>query len=134
VPYKFAASGQWVDEKVKFAPDGTSEGAFHLGDIGRLLGSAIGEIEEGLQSLVKEKYLDLWGSKRFEAAPWFSLVGFVASEHGKNDRLLPTGETFLIGSGLKFTPRQSGYLYCYANDAWQTYDNNRGSVVLTVGR
>jgi hypothetical protein len=29
---------------------------------------------------------------------------------------------------------QSGYLYAFANDAWQAYDENAGSVRLTVRR
>ena len=27
-----------------------------------------------------------------------------------------------------------GYLYCFANDVWSLYDNNRGSVRLTITR
>ncbi|MBB4189292.1 hypothetical protein GGE07_005974 [Sinorhizobium terangae] len=33
-----------------------------------------------------------------------------------------------------FTPSSSGYLFAFANDAWQTYDNNRGSVKSTIAR
>ena len=43
-------------------------------------------------------------------------------------------ETFAIGKAATVTPRASGYLYCFANDTWQTYDNNSGSVRLTVTR
>ena len=41
-------------------------------------------------------------------------------------------ETFPIGDGTTYTPKRSGYLYAYANDAWAAYGNNRGSVRLTV--
>ncbi len=43
-------------------------------------------------------------------------------------------EVFRIGSGCTFTPKQSGYLYVFANDAWQMYANNNGSVELAVTR
>ncbi|MBA4784586.1 MAG: hypothetical protein H2046_02325, partial [Rhizobiales bacterium] len=41
-------------------------------------------------------------------------------------------EVFKIGEGVTLKPEGSGYLYCFANDAWQAYDNNRGSVRLTI--
>jgi len=44
------------------------------------------------------------------------------------------GETFLIGEACSCTPQRSGYLYCYANDAWKFYGNNRGHVTLSVTR
>ena len=41
-------------------------------------------------------------------------------------------ETFKIGSKRSYAPKASGYLYAYANDAWNFYTNNRGSVILKV--
>jgi hypothetical protein len=43
-------------------------------------------------------------------------------------------ETFRIGSGASCKPQKFGYLYACANDAWNFYENNRGSVTLTVRR
>jgi hypothetical protein len=77
---------------------------------------------------------DFWYTRRDEHAPWFALMGFVASDAGMDDNTLSSGETFMIGDSATFTPRLGGYLYCYANDAWQAYGNNRGSVALTVTR
>jgi hypothetical protein len=61
-------------------------------------------------------------------------VGVIANGAGTDEKGDPIPhETFLIGSGIaSYRPRESGYLYCFANDAWQTYDNNRGSVRLTI--
>jgi len=28
----------------------------------------------------------------------------------------------------------SGYLYCFPNDVWSLYDNNHGSIDLTITR
>jgi hypothetical protein len=61
-------------------------------------------------------------------------MGFVANEVGKDARTLAAGESFLIGQHGTIKPKLGGYLYCYANDAWQAYANNRGSVKLTVTR
>ena len=37
-----------------------------------------------------------------------------------------------IGKGCEYVPKRSGYLHCFANDAWGFYGNNKGSVTLTV--
>ncbi|MFL9824213.1 hypothetical protein [Rhodoplanes sp. SY1] len=29
---------------------------------------------------------------------------------------------------------EGGYLYCFANDAWQMYADNHGAVALTIER
>ena len=42
--------------------------------------------------------------------------------------------TFVIGKEASIKPTKSGYLYCFANDAWGYYENNRGFVTLTVSR
>ena len=46
----------------------------------------------------------------------------------------PPPEVIAIGAGCEVKPKRSGYLYAYTNDAWNFYDNNRGSVQLTVTR
>jgi hypothetical protein len=55
-----------------------------------------------------------------------------------NGVLSPEGDRkhqfFVIGDAAEFTPKHGGYLYAFANDTWQTYENNRGSVRLTVSR
>ena len=44
----------------------------------------------------------------------------------------PAHDAFLIGAGKKLTLTRPGYLYAYANDAWDFYGNNSGSLQLTV--
>ncbi len=80
------------------------------------------------------KAADFWLTKRHEEFPWFSLVGVIGN--GKPDGSKPAAhDTFLIGKGVpKHRVERSGYLYAYANDAWNFYENNRGSVTLTVTR
>ena len=69
-----------------------------------------------------------------QTRPWLALMGFVANANGEDEQTLASGETFKIGDGVTFTPKFGGYLYCYANDGWYAYANNRGSVSLTVQR
>jgi len=62
-------------------------------------------------------------------------MGLVANGAKRSDpKSLPEHESFPIGRRKSFTPSASGYLYCFANDAWHAYHNNKGSVTLTVSR
>ncbi len=129
--YQFAAKGEWVDGKEKFTPAGHEVNGFHLHDLLHLASSALGEAESIFKKATGRE-ADFWWTRRNEHAPWFALMGYVASDAGMDDNTLSTGETFMIGESASFTPKFGGYLYCYANDAWQAYGNNRGSVSLTV--
>jgi hypothetical protein len=129
--YQFSAKGEWIDGKEKFTAAGHELGGFHLRDLLHFASSALGEAETMFKA-VTGREADFWWTRRDEHAPWFALMGYVASEAGMDDETLPSGETFTIGESATFTPKFGGYLYCYANDAWQAYGNNRGSVRLTV--
>lgn len=134
--YRFRATGQWVDGSIKCGPGGTNDGKFHLAELAQMAGSVLGKVEEAFRSLAKNKSADFQGTRREEKMPWFSLVGMVANggNPGKDSTPAPS-DTFLIGDALDtYKVEQSGYLFCFANDAWHFYDNNRGSVVLTVER
>ena len=131
--YQFSATGQWVDHRDRFGPGGGKDTGFHLGDLVRSASSLLGEAETIFKN-VTGREADFWFTRRDEKAPWFALMGFVASAVGEDATTLAQGEGFLIGESATFAPTLGGYLYCYANDAWQTYGNNRGSVQLTVTR
>ena len=131
--YQFTAEGEWVDGKEKFSPAGHELGGFHLRDLAHLASSALGEAETIFKAATGRE-ADFWLTRRNEHAPWFALMGYVGSDVGMDDNTLLTGETFTISDAATFTPKLGGYLYCYANDAWQAYGNNRGSVALTVKR
>ena len=67
--------------------------------------------------------------------PWFVLVGSIANGgNPEKDGTPAPHETFEIGKKCRYTPEKSGYFYAYANDAWNFYDNNRGSVTLKITR
>jgi hypothetical protein len=131
--YRFEAEGQWMDRDVKCGPDGTGDGKFHAWEIAHMAGTLWGKIEELYKKVTKNEQADFVGSKRVEKYPWFCLVGAIANGgNPKKDGTPAPHETFRIGSGCTRTPKKSGYLYPFANDAWNFYADNRGSVRLTV--
>ena len=132
--YKFDAAGEWLDSDVACGPDGSDDGKFQPGEIGQLIGSAIGQAESLFKRVTGSKAADFWLTKRHEEHPWFALVGVIAN--GKKDKDgAVTHEVLKIGKGILSVPvTAGGYLYAYANDVWNFYENNRGSVQLTVTR
>lgn len=136
--YEMTAKGQWVDSTIPCGPGGTKDGKFSPGEVFHLAGSALGSLEGIFRRITGNVDADFWMTRREENIDWFALVGVVANGAGtKSDGTENGGsavkhETFLIGDGVKYTPKSDGYLYAFANDAWQMYFNNKGSVRLTV--
>jgi hypothetical protein len=133
--YQLSADGEWLDASISCGPAGTSDGNFQPGEILHVLASGLGRIEDWFKRATDNDDADFRFTRREGKMPWFSLVGVVANGRAgdNNGKRLPH-QTFLIGTGRKLRPAADGYLYAYANDAWQMYDNNRGSVQLTVKR
>lgn len=133
--YEFDASGEWLDRTIKCGPAGTSDGKFHASEVVHLAGSLWGEIEDFVKILTKNEQANFYGTKRVEKLPWFALVGTIANGGNPNDDGTPEPHEIIpIGDGCRHTVKKSGYLYCFANDAWHFYDNNRGSVILNIKR
>ncbi|MEW6981056.1 DUF2235 domain-containing protein [Colwelliaceae bacterium 6471] len=131
--YQFTATGEWMDASIAAGPHGTDDNDFHFGELIHLAGSAVGKLEEGFKSLFGIEQADFFGTKRVEHADWMSLIGAITD--GGNPKPDGTHERltyFEIGDFCLFEPEKSGYLYCFANDAWGFYGNNRGFVTLTV--
>ena len=106
--YKFTAEGQWLDGGIPAGPSG-SGGGFSVAKLFR--------------------------TRRQEKSPWFMLMGEVACRLQADDPDKYQNQVIPIGDGTEATAEKSGYLYCYANDAWRWYyANNCGSVTLTVKR
>jgi T6SS, Phospholipase effector Tle1-like, catalytic domain len=140
VTYRFKAEGQWVDGSVACGPEGTNDGHFHPAETAHLIGTAIGELETLFKKATGNREADFRFTKRHDRidgrrVPWFCLIGAIANGGKANANGQPGDhETFVIGGGCSYKPKQSGYFYTYANDAWNFYRNNRGSVELTVSR
>lgn len=134
--YSFQASGEWIDLYNRCGPQGMDDGKFRPGKIIYSLPDLfIAPLEHAYQRLTGKKNADFRLTRRYEQFKWFALVGMVANQtDADGSGTPPLGEAFLIGNSCEFTPSESGYLYCFANDAWGLYDNNRGSVALNVQR
>ena len=132
--YAFTARGRWFDGDVPSGPEGAGDGTFRLGKLAHRVGDLFGALETWWKSGPGREGADFIFSKRVEQADWLELIGAIAD--GGNPR--PDGthdraHSFRIGAGpCEITPERGGYLYCFANDAWGFYGNNRGYVTVTV--
>ena len=139
VTYRFEAEGEWLDRSVACGPGGTHDGDFQPAEAMHAISSALGELEGLFRKFTGNEAANFKFTKRHDRlqgkrVPWFCLVGAVASGGNKDSGEPSQHETFIIGSRCEYTPQQSGYFYAYANDAWNFYENNRGSVTLTITR
>ncbi|WP_028866218.1 DUF2235 domain-containing protein [Psychromonas aquimarina] len=131
--YSFTASGEWMDAEIPCPAQGATDGKFHTGEIAHVALTITGWVEKGWKKLLKNEQADFFGSKRVEHADWFCLMGAIANGGNPGrDGTHETLEQFEIGAGNRIKVHESGYLYCFANDAWGFYGNNRGYVTLTV--
>ena len=131
--YAFSAEGEWMDASIPASPKGTEDGDFHKGEIVHVAGKLTGWFEKGYKKLFGNEQADFFGTKRVEHADWFCLMGAIAN--GGNPSVDGTHEQlrqFEIGERAQIEVTQSGYLYCFANDAWGFYGNNRGYVTLRI--
>ncbi|MEZ5833271.1 MAG: DUF2235 domain-containing protein [Dongiaceae bacterium] len=131
--YKFKAEGQWLDRTVTCGPGGTKDGNFQPAEVFHVLAGVLGKTETLFKQLTGNKATDFWTTKRHEELNWFQLVGNIANGASEDAEMGPD-EVIPIGDGCEYKPKRSGYLYAYANDAWNFYSNNRGSVQLTITR
>lgn len=134
--YALTARGQWLDSDIKCGPAGSGDGKFELKEVFHIASSGLGKLESLFSKISGNEKADFWWTKRVEDFPWFALVGVIANGAGADANGNPIDhEAFVIGDGIEYAPRQGGgYLFCFANDAWHAYDNNKGSVSLTVKR
>lgn len=131
VSYTFSASGEWLDSSISCGPDGTDDGNFQPAEVAHLVASALGQVESWYGRLFKNSDANFRFTKRHEQYPWFCLMGAIANGDGVDAKhYLIKPESFKIGKGCSYVPKRSGYLYAYANDAWNCYGNNRGHVAL----
>lgn len=69
------------------------------------------------------------------------MVGAIANDGGEKISVTndgsPKPHEYVSLAKHQSTPlliTHSGYLYCFPNDAWSKYENNYGSVELTITR
>lgn len=133
--YNATATGEWVDSSIPCPPSGTSDGRFYIGEMIHLAGNLAAKGEALWKKLTNNERADFFGTKRVEHADWFELIGAVAN--GGNPEVDGTHsqlETIILGAKKSFEVTKGGYFYCFANDAWAFYQNNRGYVTLEIKR
>lgn len=130
--YTFSAEGEWLDAGIRCTPDGPTGFPLRPGRIFQAIGTLGDKVEPLFRTVGRNPNGQILYSKRHGDMPWFCLVGAIANGYVRDQKVI-AHESFRIGSGpVTYTPRQSGYFYAYANDAWGMYGNNRGRVRLTV--
>jgi len=138
--YRFAAEGEWLDREIACGPEGTNDGKFQPAEVAHVIGSAVTSLQSVFRKLTGNEEAAFKLAKRHDQlqgrrVPWFCLVGAIANGGGADANGNPgPHESFVIGTGCDYTPAESGYFHAYANDAWNFYENNRGSVSLTITR
>ncbi len=137
--YHFAARGEWLDASLKAGPDGLKWQFRPVAQLGVALAMTT-EVFRGLWRMVRRNpYAELWFpriARRVQQAPWFGLVGVVASGQGTDpdtDLRVPHQE-MALGSDSSHEIRGDGYFHAFANDAWGWYGNNRGRLTLVITR
>lgn len=132
--YSFSAGGEWNDASIKCGPGGTKDSE----NPKFVLAHFAADIWQGIEGIFHSEDDYDPGTysmtKRRPTMPWFALVGTIANDRGidQEKKILIEHENFLIGKGCRHEPKKSGYLYCYANDAWKFYYNNSGLVELKI--
>lgn len=139
--YIFSASGKWQDSKDSCDWKGTQDDKLTSGDVIRATSSFLGKFENIFSKLTKNQSTDFLGTKRVEHLNWFTLVGAIVNDAGADKAVKHDGSAvphqYVELSAHEVTPlkvNSPGYLYCFPNDVWTLYDNNHGSVQLTITR
>lgn len=139
--YTFSASGEWQDSADTCDWHGTEDDKLTVGDIIRSTSAFLGRFESLYRKLTDNNATDFLGTKRIENFPWFVLVGAIANDSGADNAVANDGSPVaheyiklpdFATSPLKVT--QAGYLYTFPNDVWSLYENNHGSIDLTITR
>jgi hypothetical protein len=140
--YRFRAKGEWKDAKDACDWRGTDNHERTFGDLVRSAGTVMGQLSKTFRKLHNNDAAELGLNKRALDAGWFVLMGAIAndgigSQHGARNDGSPHEHQLVVlpdFAASDFTVSDSGYLYCFSNDAWAFYDNNSGCIQLTVER
>ncbi|PZS24269.1 MAG: hypothetical protein DLM61_22630 [Pseudonocardiales bacterium] len=99
-----------------------------------VMGSVAGWMQERFRQISGNEAAAFFGAPRVHEAPWMALIGVAAATDVDDNGAQQPYQPFVIGQACQQQVPRPGYFYAFANDAWSFYDNNRGSVTLTVTR
>ncbi|GAA4901946.1 putative alpha/beta hydrolase family protein DUF2235 [Actinomycetospora succinea] len=129
--YRFTADGRWGTPLGGGGPAGAARWPLVGDGVGRVVGLA----EGALRLVTGNPDADLVGARRRADVPLMALVGLVANEVTDDaGEVVAPDEEFVVGDALDRRVQRAGHLWAYGNDAWGSYGNNQGTVVLTVHR
>ncbi|MDR3374699.1 MAG: hypothetical protein P4L98_13315, partial [Ancalomicrobiaceae bacterium] len=138
VPYEFKAEGEWMDASIPADADGRvtrwSLPILFWVACRAILGNPPTWLQSGWRKITGNPRAAFRIARRQPRGRWFELVGVIGNNRIEVSRMAVRNEAFSIGTSATHRPRRSGYLYCYANDTWTAYGNNRGSLKLIVSR
>jgi hypothetical protein len=139
--FTFTGSGKWMDSKDVCDWRGTENDELTMGDVVRATSSFFGKYETFFKKVLKNSSIDFIGTKRVENMKWFTMVGAIANDAGVTDAVHNDGSAvdhqYIDLTKYEKKPLfivNPGYLYCFANDVWSLYNNNHGSIHLTITR
>lgn len=147
--YDFSAEGQWADGTIPAGPDGRATTSDDMDRRHHRVAWFIRNLrlpfEWALSACQKKNQAaQLFATRRVlrdhttsdrKWVPWMSMVGVIANGDMDRDTGTQVHQTFQIGKRRNDVHvDKPGYLYVFANDAWGFYDNNQGTVELTVVR
>lgn len=133
--YRIKAKGQWQDSSIPATADGANPGIY-LGKIGYALAAVPELLRKAIRMRKGFASADVPFSRRIDGAPWFALIGAIANGQvtQTSEDEVSDHEYHCLGQEAVIAPSQSGYLYLFANDAWQMYGNNAGVLRVEVTR
>ncbi len=137
--YRFSAHGVWKDSNDACDWKGTEDDKLTMGDIVRGASSFLGSMESIFKKATKNESTDFINTKRVEDFPWFVMTGAISNdgESGvsmKNDGSPHPHQYVELPKyqNKSLEINKPGYLYCFPNDVWTFYENNAGSIQLTI--
>ncbi len=139
--FLFSATGEWQDGKDTCDWKGTEDASLTIGDIFRGASTFLGKSEDFVKRITRNQSTDLLGTKRVEQFKWFTMVGAITNDGASSAAVTNDGSPvphqyvdLTAHEKEPFVVTAPGYLYCFANDVWSLYENNRGSVRLSIRR
>ncbi|MCD2196202.1 DUF2235 domain-containing protein [Actinomycetospora endophytica] len=131
--YEFTGDGEWRDGGDWLGPQGTvGPGLNPLTLVGGAFALAFRTTARVWTGQGHPEWT-FFGERRRPTLPRMRLVGVVANDDGPAPAPgVATHQVVDVGRGQVAEVDVPGYLYAYANDAWSSYDDNAGSVRLTV--
>lgn len=101
----------------------------------------MGKLENLYKSAANNQSTDFLGTKRVENLKWFTMVGAIANDSGKEESVGNDGSpvshqyiSLVEHENAPFEVKIPGYFYAFPNDVWSLYENNHGSIDLKIKR